>query len=140
MTMKKSARLGLVRLGHREAGLHPALDQGDEPLLLLLFRAVLEEDRLVTGVRRNDPEQRRCANRVGQHLVHVGVLQEVEAGAAVLLRQVRRPEPGLPHLVLDLLPQLARLGGIAILETSVGPPAPELVLVREDLLVDDLRR
>ena len=91
MTMKKSARLpfdvnhlwplithsspsrravvlqrarvgaGLVGLGHREAGLHPPLDQRDEPLLLLLLGAVLQED--LSGCRSSARRRRRATRR-----------------------------------------------------------------------------
>ena len=42
------------------------------------------------------------ADGVREDLVHVGELEEVEAGAAVLDRQVRRPQPGLLDLHLDV--------------------------------------
>ena len=61
---------------------------------------------------RDDAEQRRGADGVGEHLVHVGVGEEVEAHAAVLRRQVRRPQPGLLDLRLDLLAQLERLAAL----------------------------
>ena len=88
---------GLVGLGHREARLERALDERDQPLPLLLLGAVLHEDRLVARVRRDDAEQRRRADGVREHLVHVGELEEVETRAAVLHRQVRGPQPCLLH-------------------------------------------
>ena len=136
------ARIGarVVRLGHREPGLHPALDERQEPFLLLFLGAVLHEDVLVPRVRRDNAEQGRRPDGVGQHLVHVRVREEVEAHPAVLLRQVRSPQTGFIHFRLDLFAQLVRVAPLAIGHLTVAVIRPQLVLVRKDVVVDDRRR
>ena len=109
-----------------------------EPLLLLVVGAVLHEDGLVAGVGGDHAEQRRRADGVGQHLVHVGVLEEVEAGAAVLLREVGRPQAGLLDPLLDLLAELAAFLAFLFGGVAVAPQAPDPGLVGEDALVDDV--
>jgi hypothetical protein len=103
-------------------------------------RAVLDEDRLVAAVRRDHAEEGGGADAVGQHLVHVGVGQEVEAHAAVLDGQVGRPEALLPDDGLDLLAQLDRLAARVVGHLAVAPQVPEGRLVGEDPLVHDRRR
>src|ERR1700746_2257118 len=41
------------RFVHRKPRLHGSLDEGEEPLPLLILRAVLDEDRLVARVGRH---------------------------------------------------------------------------------------
>ena len=85
------------------------------------------------------PNSDAGAEAVGEDLVHVGVGEEVEAHAAVLLGQVRRPQAVLLDPRLDVLAQL--LGLLALgLVGAARPAAPQLALVRQDLLVDDRRR
>ena len=132
---------GVVRLRHGEARLHPALGQRLQPLLVLLRRAVLDEDLLVAGVGGDHAEQRCGARAVGQHLVHVGVLHEGQPHAAEFRGQVRRPQVRLLDLVLHADAQFAGfLLLLAARPTAVGSMRPELPLVRQNVVVDDLRR
>ena len=133
---------GVVGLGHREARLHAAFRQREQPLLVLLRRAVLDQDFLVAGVRRDDPEQRRGARAVGQHLVHVGVLQEGQVHAP------RTPAAGAaPHSLRCLTvfwiwwrsSRASATASFDVREPSDVQPV-QLVLDRQDVLVDDLRR
>ncbi len=98
----------------------------------------LRQDLLVARVGGDHPEQRGGAHRVGEHLVHVGVLEEVEATSAELLRQMGSPEARLLDLGLDALAQV--VGVLARAGRGIGAAAhPELVLVGEDLVVHDAR-
>ena len=132
-------RASVLRFGHGEPRLHRSLDEGEEPLLLLLLRPVLDQDRLVARVGRHHSEQRRRAHRVGEDLVHVGVGHEVDAHAAVLGGEVGRPEALGLHLLLNLLPELLGLAALGIRDVA-GARVPEQRLVGQDLLVDDARR
>jgi hypothetical protein len=113
-------------------------ERGSQPLLPLLLGSVLEQDLLISGVGRHHAEERRRAQAVGQHLVHVGVLEEAQAAAAVLLREMRRPQARLLHLGPDVRAQLARRLAITVAD-AFATPGPEPVLVRQDLAVHDLR-
>ena len=132
-------RTGVVRLGHGEAGLHAPFGERNQPLLVLLRTAVLEQDLLVAGVRRHHAEQRRRAGAVGEHFVHVGVLHEGKPHAAELRRQVRRPQLGFLDFALHLHAQLVRfLHLFAARASTVGAVRPELALVGQNVVVDDL--
>ena len=87
------------------------------------------QDARVAGVRRHDPEERAGERAPGQDLVHVGQLEESEAHAAILGRQVRRPQARMLHEVLD-----AREVDRAV------PVVAQEVLVRNHLLGDQLGR
>ena len=77
---------------------------------------------------------------VSKYFVHVGQLEKVEACAAVLDRQVWSPQARLLHDVLDVFAPAACFLEIVRREARVHLPRPQQVLVREDLLIDDLRR
>ena len=121
---------GLVRLGHGEAGLHGPGDQGLEPLLLLLGGSVLDQDLLIAGVRRQDAEDGVRVGAPGQDLVHVGQLQEADAHAAVLLREMRCPEPRFLCHVDQARPLL----------DPVLVAAAKEVLIGNDVIRDDVGR
>ena len=133
---RAGVRPGVVGLGHGEARLHGPLDQREQPLLLLLLRPVLGQDGLVARVGRHHAEERGRADGVGQDLVHVGVGHEVDAHAAVLGRQVGRPQPLGLHPVLDLV-AAAPWPRPAPRRSRCRAARPQRGLVGQDLLVDD---
>src|ERR1019366_2666761 len=90
-------------------------------------------------VGRDHAEQRRRSHTVGQHLVHVRMLEKAQAGATILGRKMWRPEARLLYLVLDRLPHLPSAAPL-LLRRAVAPARPQLALVGHDIAVDDLRR
>ena len=109
---RAGVRPGVFGLGHGEARLHLPVDHRQQPVLLLLLGAVLDQDGLITGVGGHHPEQRCPPDRVGQHLVHVGVGQEIQAHPAILGGQVRRPQAGLQ--TTSLISSRSRTGPASI--------------------------
>ena len=95
---------------------------------------------LVSRVRRDNAEQCRGPDGIGEYFVHVRVREEVETHPAVLLGKVRSPQPRFPYLRLDLLAQLDRVAPLPISHLTVAVVGPQPVLVRQDVLVDDRRR
>src|SRR5262249_9243731 len=129
-------RTGGVGLGHREPGLHLAFGERDQPFALLLLGPVLEQDLLVSRVGRDHAEQRRRPHAVGQPLIHIRVLQEIEPGTTVLGWQMGRPETRMFYFPLDRLAQRPRLAALRI-GGAIAIAGPELALVGQDLAVDD---
>src|SRR5207249_7029513 len=90
-------------LGHRERGADLALEQGLEPLLLLLGRAVALEHLPVAGVGRRAVEGLRRDRRATHDLAERRVLEVPEPGAALALGEEQVPEAALARLRLQLL-------------------------------------
>src|SRR5208282_4846680 len=93
---------------------------------------------LVSRVGCDHSEKGGSSHAVRQHLVHVRMLEEAEAGATVLGRKMGRPEARLLDLLLDRLAQRARIAALLI-GRAVTPSGPKLALVGQDLTVHDLR-
>ena len=70
-------RARVVGFGHGEPRLHLPGDEGQQPLLLLRFGPVLDEDGGVARIGRGDTEQRARAHGVGEDLVHVGEREKI---------------------------------------------------------------
>jgi hypothetical protein len=136
------------RLGHRERGADPAVEQRLEPLLLLRVGAVAQQHLHVAGVGRVAVEHQRrdrgaageLRDRrvvdVGQPLTAVGA----EPGgvlAGVLVRQEEVPQAPLSGLGLELLDQRQRLPRVAG-TTSLREVAVVVALHRGDLSVDEV--
>src|SRR5215469_11609904 len=126
-----------VWFSHREPRLHLPFGQRDQPFALLLVGPVLEQDLLVSRVGRDHAEQRRRPHAVGEHLIHIRVLQEIETGATVLGRQMGRPKARLFYFLLDRLAQRPRFAALLI-GGAIAVAGPELALVGQDVAVDDL--
>src|SRR5208282_6898410 len=93
---------------------------------------------LVSRVGCDHSEKGGSSHAVGQHLVHVRMLEEAEAGATILGRKMGRPEARVLDLLLDRLPQRARVAALLI-GRAIAPSGPKLVLVGQYLTVYDLR-
>ena len=129
-------RACVLGLRHGEARLHGPLNEGEQPLLLLLLGPVLDQNGLIARVRGHDAEQRCRPYGVGEDFVHVGVCHEIDTHAAVLGRQVGCPQPLRLDFRLDLAAQRPGLRPLG--RGRVAPPrVPEHGLVGQDLLVDD---
>ena len=103
---------GDLRLRHPEERAHLAGDERLEEALPLLVGAVQVEDLAVAGVGRLAAEDELRDEAAADLLVEVGVLEEARARAACLRRQVRRPEAGVLHLLLQLGDE--RVGGLVL--------------------------
>ena len=96
-----------VRLGHRVAREHLAVEQRPQVALLLLGRAVVGDDLGVAGVGRLAPEHDRRPLRATEDLVQQRELQLAVALPAELGPEVRGPQPLAAHLVLQRVDRLA---------------------------------
>jgi len=96
---------GDARLGHGEAGADLAFEQGFEPALLLLGRAVDRQDLHVADVGGVAVEHLRRGQRTAEGLAEVAVFVVGEPGAlgAVVVEQV--PQALRAGLALQLLHQ-----------------------------------
>src|SRR5208337_2112898 len=70
-----------IRLGHREAGAHLAVETGLEPFLFLLGRAELGQDFHVAGIGRHTVERARADRAAAHQLAQGSILVVIEAGA-----------------------------------------------------------
>ena len=130
----------VLRFGHRVARFHHTLDEGEEPLALLLFRAVLEENFLVTRVGSHDAEEAGGAQGVGQDFVHVGVGENVESHTAVLFGEVGGPEAGRLHLGLDFLAQRLGVSQFGLGHDSTLTANEEFALTGQNFGIDEVGR
>ena len=97
---------GKIGLCHGETASDFAGEKGFEILLLLLIVGVLDEDFHVAGVRRLAVERVMADGALSEFGAEQAVLDEVEAKAAVLFRDLRKPQAKL----FDLAPFFLQLG------------------------------
>ena len=122
-----------MRLGHRVAGEHLAVEQRLQVALLLLVGAVVGDDLGVAGVGRLAAEDDRRPLRAAEDLVQQRQLQLAVALAAELGTEVGRPQALGAHLVLERIDDAA----LAVIERDELLVREEIV-ERLDLLADEL--
>jgi hypothetical protein len=101
------------RLGHREARTDLAVEQRDQPLLLLLVGAELGEDLHVAGVGRRAVGRLAEQRRRPHHLAQRRVVDVGQAGAPLVVGEEEVPEVALLRLLLQLLHDLGRMADVA---------------------------
>ena len=86
-------------------------------------------------------KERRRAQAVGEHLVHIGLAQKADVHAAKLFGQVRSPQLAALHLGLNLRAQFLRLFDLLLgCPPSVTTRGQKLGFVRKHVLVKNLGR
>ena len=113
-----------ARLGHGKGAADLAGEQRFEPLRsLVLAPGRLDADRDELGVARIGgvvAEGDRAIGALAEDLVHEAELDLAETASAELGRQVRRPEPLAPHLVLEWRQERASAGFQLSVKVSSG--------------------
>ncbi len=139
---------GDPRLGHEERAAHPAVEEGLEPLLLLLGRAVAQQHLHVAGVGRVAVEHQRCQRRATGLLGDRGVVGVAEAratigaeaggvGVAVALGEEEVPQALASRLRLEVGDDGGRRPGVLAPRPPCGHVAQDRRLDRLDLGVDE---
>ena len=127
---------GDARLGHDEGRADLALQQGLQPLLLVLGRAVALQHLHVAGVGRGAVEglgrQPRPAHLLGQ----VGVFDGGQPEALVAGREPEVPQAPLARLGLEAFADLLLTLGVGPAVAALADLGLVLLLQRHDLLAD----
>ena len=117
---ERRVRPGHVGLGHGEERADLAGDERAEEALLLLLGAEHPEDLAVARVGRLAAEDELGVRGAPDLLVQVRVGEEALAAATGLGREVRRPQPGLLRLRLELRDERERRVVLARDRRSLG--------------------
>ena len=90
-----------LRLCHGKRGLHPAIDNGLQPALLLRLRQYFFQRQHGAVIRGSAVETDRAEDRAVHLLIAHGHADHVQAQPAITPRHLRRPHPGPLDLFAD---------------------------------------